>query len=305
MIGKLLKTPTARVAAIVALLAALAPAPAAGAARTKIRIVTTVYPLMEFAQAVAGDRGEARLLLPAGAEVHTWQPRARDVFKLYSCDLFIYMGLGLEPWVDDILKGLTPAPFRVLEIGRSLSPAADDDAAPGDPHLWLDFGLDLRLVDRIRETLAEIAPDAASLFQSNAAAYKSRLENLDRCFREGLASCRQRTIILAGHAAFGRLLARFGLEQIPLYGLSPDAAPTPARLVEIVRLAKARNIRIVYTEVGEPAKLADALCREIGARTLPLHPGHNPSAKDLGPGRGFIEIMMDNLRSLLDGCRER
>src|SRR5512136_1054504 len=110
---KRLRRPAARISAAFALCAAVLTLPAAAAERPKIRIVTTVYPLTEFARAVAGDRGEARLLLPPGAEVHTWQPRAGDVLGLSGCDLFIKVGLGLEPWLDGLLKGLTPASLRV------------------------------------------------------------------------------------------------------------------------------------------------------------------------------------------------
>jgi zinc transport system substrate-binding protein len=297
-----LRLSTWRAASALALSAALVPVAAAGAEKAKIRIVATVYPFLEFAREVAGDRGEASLLIPPGSEVHTWQPRAGDVLKLSACDLFIHVGLGLEPWADGLLRGIAPASPRVLEMGRSLRSAPGAAGTAGDPHLWLDFGLDLELLERIGEALSEMEPASAPLFKANAAAYASRLEDLDRRFREGLASCRARTVVLAGHAAFGRLFARYGLEQVPLYGTSPDAEPSPARMTEVVKLIRAKGIRVVYTEVGEPAKLADALRREVGARTLPLHPGHNPSASDLAAGRGFIEIMLDNLRSLRDGC---
>jgi zinc transport system substrate-binding protein len=274
----------------------------------KIRIVTTIYPVFEFARSIAGDRGEASLLLPPGAEVHTWQPRAGDVLRLASCDLFIYVGLHLEPWVGDLLRGLNRPRLRALEVGRDLE---SEEIAPGsgsgaeDPHVWLDFGLDLRIADRIRDALAGIDPAGTALFETNAEALKARLRDLDRLYRDGLARCRQRTVILAGHAAFGRLLARYGFEQVALYGFSPDAEPTPARIAEIVRLAKSKGIRVVFTEVGEPAKLAAALCREIGARTLPLNSCHNPPAESLGPGHGFFEIMKENLESLIDGCQGR
>ncbi|HSA95575.1 MAG TPA: metal ABC transporter substrate-binding protein, partial [Acidobacteriota bacterium] len=70
----------------------------------KIRIVATVFPLREFAAAVAGERGEASLLLPPGAGVHTWQPRPGDIARLSAADLLIYIGSGLEPWLPGLLK---------------------------------------------------------------------------------------------------------------------------------------------------------------------------------------------------------
>lgn len=294
---------TAGAAAAVILAAVLVPSPASGAGPDRIRVVTTIYPILEFARAVAGERGEAVLLLPPGAEVHTWQPRAGDVLKLSSCDLLIRVGLGLEPWLDDLLGGLDSDSFRVLDLGRRLAGEAGLPGEDDDPHIWLDFGLDLRIVDAIRRELSAIVPESAGLFRANAEAYAARLEDLDRRFREGLASCARKTVIIAGHAAFGRLLSRYGLEQVPLYGLSPDAEPTPSRLAEIVRLARARGIRVVYTEAGEPVKLAAVLCREIGARTLSLNAGHNPSSADLGPDRGFVELMVENLERLRNGCQ--
>ncbi|MCX6577838.1 MAG: zinc ABC transporter substrate-binding protein, partial [Candidatus Aminicenantes bacterium] len=84
--------------------------------RPKIKIMTTVFPLLEFARAVAGERGEVSLLLPPGAEVHTWQPSFGDVRKLASLDAFIYIGSGLEPWAGDLLRGAGRPDLRLLEI---------------------------------------------------------------------------------------------------------------------------------------------------------------------------------------------
>src|SRR5512136_2429593 len=71
---------------------ALGATPAPGA---KIRILSTVFPLREFAAAVAGDRAEVSLLLPPGAGVHTWQPRPSDIARLSECDLLLFIGSGL------------------------------------------------------------------------------------------------------------------------------------------------------------------------------------------------------------------
>ena len=75
---------------------------ASATSRPKIRILTTVFPLLEFAREVAGDRGDVRMLLPPGSDVHTWQPRISDIEKLTSADMFIYIGPALEPWAQDI-----------------------------------------------------------------------------------------------------------------------------------------------------------------------------------------------------------
>src|SRR4030042_4157243 len=92
--------------------ASLRPAP--------LKIVTTIFPLREFAKEIAAERGEVSLLLPPGAGVHTWQPRASDILRLSSADLFIQVGAGLGPWVHHLLKSISSPKLRVLAVADSL-----------------------------------------------------------------------------------------------------------------------------------------------------------------------------------------
>jgi zinc transport system substrate-binding protein len=282
------------------------------AAGDRIRILTSVFPLKEFAAAVAGDRGEVSLLLPPGAGVHTWQPRAGDLVRLSRCDLFVYVGANLEPWLPDLMRGLGGNPIRAFEASAGLdllqaSPHHEggdhdhDHHGAFDPHVWLDFGLDAIIVDHLSERLSALDPVGAPTYASNARALKARLSELDERFRNRLASCPHRTFILAGHAAFGYMAKRYGLEQVALYGLSPDSQPTPSGLIEVVGIAAAKGIKTVFFETAASPDMARTLAREIGARTLVLNPGHNLTRTEIKNGVSFFDIMEGNLRSLEDG----
>ena len=290
--------------------------PSEGAAPGRgIRILTSVYPLKEFAAAVVGDRGEAALLLPPGAGVHTWQPRAGDLVRLAECDLFIHIGANLEPWLPGLLKGLAGRRPETLEAAAGLElmrSGSEEEAAgkldphgPFDPHVWLDPEMALGIVASIRGRLEAIDPEGASDFRRNAAALEGRLRDLDARYREGLRGCSGKIIVLAGHAAFGYLARRYGLEQVALYGASPDSQPTPAELIEVVEKGRARGIRAVFTESSASPDLARAMARELGVRILVLNPGHNLTRAEIRAGVTFFDIMETNLRSLEDGlgCR--
>jgi len=287
---------------------------AAAAAPAKIRIMATVFPLREFAAAVAGERGEATLLLPPGAGVHTWQPRPEDIVRLASCDLLLYIGSGLEPWLPDMLKAFPPGHIRTLEAAAGLAvPGADEDEEPGpahehvalDPHVWLDFSLDQRIVDRIAAELARIDPAGGPEFEANAGRLKDRLKKLDAEFEAGLSACRGKTIVLAGHAAFGYLARRYGLVQTALYGLSPDAQPKPRDLMKAVDFCRAKGIKTIFFENSVPPDLSETLAREIGGRVLLLQAGHNLTRAQQAKGVGFFELMEGDLAALRDGlgCR--
>ncbi len=288
----------------------------------KIRIVTSVFPLYEFAEAVAGERGEVSLLLPPGAEIHAWQPRPSDIIRLSSAELFIYIGANLEPWLEDLLKSVKNPNLRILEASRGI-PLIDEEGIVDegnerekqsivheehehehgalDPHIWLDFKNDQIIIDKIATALSEMDPKGSSIYKRNASLYKEKLEGLDQKFKDGLKDCVHRTIILGGHSAFGYLARSYNLRQISIYGLSPDSQPTPKKLVEVVELAKKYGIKVIFFEVYVRDEMAKVLAEEVGARTLVLNPGANLTEEQLKSGKSFFDIMEENLENLKDG----
>jgi zinc transport system substrate-binding protein len=279
-------------------------------AAKKINVVTSVFPLLEFAGAVSGERGEVSLLLPPGAEIHIWRPRPSDIIRLSSADLFIYVGADLEPWLHDLLKSVRNPNLRVLEASRGIPLIDEEDIVHSahehnhevqDPHIWLDFKNDQRIVDKIAAVLSEMDPEGSLVFKRNAFIYKEKLRILDQKFKDGLMDCVHRTIILAGHGAFGYIARSYNLRQISLYGLSPDSRPTPKKLIKVVELAKKYRIKVIFFEIRVRDELAKVLAEEVGARTLVLNPGANLTKEQLKSGKTFFDIMEANLENLKDG----
>lgn len=277
----------------------------------KIKIMTTIFPLKEFAQEVSGKRGKVDLLLPPGAEIHTWQPRPSDIIALSSSDLFLYIGADLEPWVDDILKSIHNPKLKVLEIIKSLlkeesyfknSPSSQKI----DPHIWLDFKIDQMIVKKIASVLSQIEPESRALFKKNAQHYIRKLQNLHLKYKAGLKNCEHKTLFLGGHAAFGYWTKRYNLNQISLYGLNPNSAPTPQKLIKVVKLANKYNIEVIYFEINVSDSMAKVLAKEVGAKTMVLNPGASLNQNQLNAGVTFLDIMEKNLESLKNGlnCKQ-
>jgi zinc transport system substrate-binding protein len=280
----------------------------------KIHILASIFPLQEFARSVAGDRAEVTLLLPPGAGVHTWQPRASDIIRIHSADLIISIGGGLEPWLAEILRSPPPPKPEVMTATEFLPLIEDKHDHPQkeeieegknknnlDPHVWLDFELDQVVVSRIAEALSRLDQSHAAFYRTNSDQTISRLAELHRKYEEGLCSCRQRILLLAGHAAFGYLARQYRLDQISLYGLSPDAELTPGRMMSAIRWAKEKGIKAVFIEAHTNDRMARVLAREIGAELLVLNPGSNLTKKELSSGRTFFDIMEENLKAIRKG----
>jgi 3-dehydroquinate synthase len=133
---------------------------------TKLQVVTTLFPLYDFARIIAGERAEVTMLLPPGMEPHSFEPKPNDIIRVSRAGLFIYTNRYMEPWAETILKGLDRQRLRVVDAGQGVrytqASAADehDDAGHGshgadshagvvDPHIWLDFGNAALMVDSI------------------------------------------------------------------------------------------------------------------------------------------------------------
>ncbi len=278
-------------------------------ASNKTKIITTVFPLKEFAEAVCGDRGEVTLLLPPGAEIHTWRPRPSDIIKLSSADILIYVGRDLEPWLHDMLKSVKSTKLRVLEASQEISLIGEEphehqhahEHEAVDPHIWLDFEIDQIIIDKIVVVLSEVDAEGASIFRRNAGLYKEKLKMLDKKYKEELKRCAHRAFILGGHSAFGYLARRYDLHQISLYGLSPDSEPTPKQLIDVVGQAEEHEIKVIFFEITVSDKLAKVIAKEVGARILVLNPGANLTKVQLKSGVTFFDIMEKNLESLKNG----
>jgi len=270
-----------------------------------LMVVTSIFPLQEFAKAVGGERIGAVLLLPPGAEPHTWEPRPSDVVKISQADIFIYIGAAMEPWVDKVIKAAQGKRLRAVEASRGLSllEAKHGEEERIDPHVWLDFSLDLKIVDMIAAAFAEKDTVHGPFYRKNAETYKDRLLDLDQKYRRALAQCRHRRIILSGHTAFGYLAKRYGLEQLALSGISPNAEPTPKRMAEVIAAIKKEGIKFIFAEEIVNPKLARALAKEVGVGVLLLNPGANLTQQEKKQNVSFIELMEKNLKNLQKGMQ--
>ena len=270
--------------------------PAAPPPANRLTVVATFYPLWEFTRQVGGDRVEVVSLVPPGVEPHDWEPSPPDLALSRGARLLIYNGAGLEPWVGKLLKERTDKALSEVSATEGLPLRG----TPPDPHVWLDPILAQSQVEAIRAGLAKADPAHAAAYEANARAFTAKLADLHREFEQGLAGCARRQIITS-HAAFGYLAARYRLELVSITGLAPEAEPSPAELARLVSFARRSRARYIFFETLVSPKLAEALARDVGARTLILNPVEGLTKDEAAAGKEYLSLMRENLRNLREG----
>jgi zinc transport system substrate-binding protein len=270
----------------------------------RLSVVASFYPIEYFARRVGGEHVDVFNPVPPGAEPHDLELTPRSIERIQNSGVFLYLGEGFQPAVDRALDTIKSPGLVIRDAADGVERAGGSDEHEGegeqgglDPHIWLDPSLAEGIADNIAGALVEADPHNAATYDANAAKLKSDLAALDAEFQQGLAACERKEIITS-HAAFGYLARRYGLEQVPISGLSPEAEPSPARLQEIIIFAREHNARYIFFETLVEPKVADLIAREVGAQTLVLNPIEGLTEEQISQGADYFSVMRENLANL-------
>ena len=246
-------------------------------------VVASFYPLAFAAKEIApGDPVEN--LTPPGAEPHDLELSPIDAAAVRQARLVLLLGRGFQPQLEDAAGDGD----NVLHL---LDTAGLDLLPNGDPHVWLDPMRYAKIVARIGQALG--AENAASRLVV-------QLRDLDAEYRAGLANCERREIVTS-HEAFAYLAERYGLEQVPITGLSPEAEPQPADLAHVVKLVQERGVTTIFYETLVSPRIAETVARETGTRVGVLDPIEGLTPAEIARGENYFTRMRANLRALEEG----
>ncbi len=278
----------------------------------RLRVLTSFYPMYDFACKIGGDCIDVTNMVPSGTEPHDWEPSTNDLKNLEKADVFIYNGADMEPWADDLLVSRSDT-LRVVEASENVElrttdgehehahehEDADHHHGDFDPHVWLDPENAKIEMEAIRDALCAADPENSTVFQSNYEKYAAELDALDAEFREKLAPLPNRTIVVA-HEAFGYLCDAYGLTQVGIEGLSPDSEPDPGRMAEVIDFVREHSISTIFFEELVSPKVAEAIASETGAQAKMLSPLEGLSDEQAAAGADYFSVMHDNLAALME-----
>jgi zinc transport system substrate-binding protein len=258
----------------------------AGAAGGRTDVVAGFYPLAYAAEEIGGDGVEVTNLTPAGAEPHDVELSVRDVERVRSADVVLFLGGGFQPSLEDAAGSAE---------GEAVDLLAGLDRIEGDPHVWLDPVRFAEVAERIG---AELGVEASGRELAG------RLRELDGELRTGLADCERREVVTA-HDAFAYLGQRYDLELIPIAGISPEAEPSARDLEEVAELVRLRGATTVFVEPLLSPEVGETVARETGAETAVLDPLEGLGEEALDRGEDYFSVMRANLAALREGlgCR--
>lgn len=280
----------------------------------KLKVYTTVYPLLYFTETIGGEYVDANTIYPNGADEHTYEPTQKEMMEIADADLFFYIGEGLEGFVDKAKEALNSekvafvatAEDIVLHENTDHDHDADEDHdaesheghnhGDFDPHVWLDPLYAIELAQEITKTLSLKLPEQATYFETNLENLTSELEALDQEFATTLTAMPKKQFIVT-HAAYG-YWERYGIEQVSISGIDSSSEPSQKKLQEIIELANKTNTNYVFIEQNTSSKLTDIVKNEIKGESLLLHNLSVLTIDDQKNKETYFTLMRKNLTNL-------
>ncbi|MGB3496436.1 MAG: zinc ABC transporter substrate-binding protein [Elainellaceae cyanobacterium] len=289
-----------------------------------VQIVTTIVPMTQFTQAVAGDRAEVIQLLPANVGPHDYQAKPTDVLAIANADVLVKNGLELEFFLDDLINNADNADLAVIDSSQGISTFAtqaddhdhadahedeDHDSSEGDveieddahehgsadPHVWLDPKRAIEQVENIRDGLIAADPAGEVEYMANAAAYIEQLQALDDDITERLAPYAGKTFIAFHDFAF-YFADSYGLKVEYLVDI-PEENPAPGDVRRIIETARAENIKALLTEPQAGNNAFDSLSKDLNVGVSAFDPMETGEPAASEPDYYFT-IMQNNVDSL-------
>jgi len=261
----------------------------------KVQVVESF--LADIAQNIAGDRLEVDVLIPPGADPHTFQPTPQDVARVANSQVLIVNGAGLEDWLQEVLDN-AGGERLVIEAARGLS---ENSSRPGDPHFWLDPNYVVHYVEEIRDGFTQVDPAGAAVYTQNVAEYTRRLQELDAWILEQVEQFSpDERLLVTNHESFGYFADRYGFTIIGTIvpSVSTGSSPSAQQMVALIEAIKASNTSAIFLESGTNPELAEQVASETGVKVIKDLLTHS-----IIPPEGYIEMMKYNTLAIVEGLK--
>lgn len=288
----------------------------------ELRVSATISVIEDLVEEVGGDRVEVSSVVPAGADVHTFQPSPSDARAISESEVVFQNGLGLEEWMGDLIESAGGENQTVVVLSEGLEPLGDDEHAEdpaaeeesgleehgageahehaeGNPHLWLDVHNAEHYVEGIRDALAEADPEGSEEYGANAEEYLAELEELDAYIEEQVRSIpEENRKLVTFHDAFPYFAEAYGFELVDVIIRNPEAEPSGREAAQLVTKIEEEQVPAVFTEPQFNRGLAETIAAEADVEVYELY---SDSLVDDPEADSYVSMMRTNIDRVKEG----
>lgn len=255
-----------------------------------ITVAVSVLPQAEFVEKVGGDKVKTVVIIPPGADPHTYEPSPKEIENVSKASMYVTVGIDMpfeDVWINRFesinsgtlivnssngikLRGLVAHDHHEEGTEEHAGESeADNEETELDPHIWTSPSNAKIMVEDIYEGLAKIDPENETYYAQNRDAYLKELDALDARIREKLEGKTERNFMVY-HPAWGYFALDYNLTMIPVE--SEGKEPSAEDLAKLVDLAKEKHVKVIFIQPQTSTQSAQAVAEEIGGEVVAVDP---------------------------------
>ncbi|MBR5336413.1 MAG: zinc ABC transporter substrate-binding protein [Lachnospiraceae bacterium] len=292
----------------------------------KISIVTTIFPEYDWVKNVLGDsssNADITLLLDKGVDLHSFQPTARDIMKISSCDLFIYVGGESDDWVKDALKEAVNKNMvtvnlmdvlkdelkeeEIVEGMQSEGEEPEEEEPEYDEHIWLSLKNASKAVSAISDALQKVDEANKDTYKKNASEYVKKLNALDGEYKKAVEGASIKTLLFGDRFPFRYLVDDYKLSYFAAFiGCSAETEASFETISFLAKKTDELSLHAVMTIDGSDKKIAETIIKNTKAgdqKILTLDSMQTTTSKESASGTTYLSIMEKNLSVLKEALK--
>lgn len=176
-----------------------------------------------------------------------------------------------------------------------------------DEHVWLSLRNAETLTQTIADTLGELAPDNASVYQENAKSYIAQLSELDNQYKDAVKNGQRKTILFADRFPFRYLADDYGLTYYAAFvGCSAETEASFETIAFLAKKVDELKLPVVLTIEGNNHSIAETVVsstQEKNQQILVMNSLQSVTEKDIVDGESYLGIMTENLEVLKEALK--
>lgn len=297
--------------ALLLLLSACSPTPGASPSPAgRLKVVATTTILGDVVRNVGGDKIELSVLLPVGADPHTFEPAPQDIATVAGADLLFTNGAGYELFLQRLLQNaggkakVVPVSDGLQLLDASAEGAQESGQGSADPHVWMDPDNVAFWTTKIEQALSAADPNNAAAYQGNAQAYRSQLKELDGWISQQVAQIPEANRKLVNdHLTFGYFARRYGFEQVGavIPGFSSMASPSAQELASLEDAIRRLNAKAIFVDKTVNSSLSQRVADDTHTQLVYTYT-ESLSPPD-GPASTYLDFMRFDVGAIVQALK--
>jgi zinc/manganese transport system substrate-binding protein len=284
-------------------------------AAKKVKVIASFSILGDMTKNAGVDRVAIITLVGPNGDAHVYEPTPADAKAVSSADLVIVNGLGMEGWMERLIK-TSGYKGPVVVATKGIKPLEGteeekEEHEPGakhehkiDPHAWQNLANGQVYVDNIAAGLSLVDPAGTDIYKANAQAYKAKLAELDKWVKTEFSSIpKGQRRMITSHDAFGYLGVAYGINILSPMGVSTESEPSAGGVAKLIKQIRNEKISAVFIENVSDPRLVEQISKESGVK-LGGELYSDALSKPEGPAPTYIDMFKNNVTKMVAAMRK-